>query len=362
MLPRVDRELFGQPSGRRASAGRVIAVGLLCFGLWTLFDANQLLHNAIASPFGTRRSVSISVLRPIAALADAIGFSGPVNAANSALGRGGPGTNSTLPPPPIIPVVVPRPPNDANTNGVAPRPHTKPGQQVPTTTPTRVWPPPLRQPTAAHPLVMLDIGDSIGEDLGFGLGDLFSSDAAVKVLQRGHIDSGLALPQYYNWPAVLNADIKQYHPGVVVIMMGANDDTSLAAPGGQVVSPETKAWDRVYSQRIALLMDEAIASGAHVMWVGLPPLQDANVNSSFALHVNGLARLQVAAHPGTTYVPSWGVLAGPGGRFVEYKTIGGTVQQIRYSDGIHLAPAGWDLLANSLLHPMEQAWHVNLHA
>ncbi|MHB1986783.1 MAG: DUF459 domain-containing protein [Acidimicrobiales bacterium] len=364
MAPRVDRELFRQPSGRRSSAGRALAVGLVCFGLWTLFDANQLYHNALTSPFGTRRSVAIAILRPIAAITDAVGLSGPVNAADSALGRNGASTNPTLPPPPPPPFSGARAPNDAESSGVAPRPHSRPGQGTALIIGAKapVWPPPLRQPSRAHPLVMLDIGDSIGEDLGYGLGDVFSNDPFVHLIQKGRIDTGLARPDIYNWPAVLDADLRLFHPGAVVIMLGANDDQALEQAGERAVPVGTEKWNQLYRQRIGLLMDEATASGAHVIWVGLPPLQAPSVNSAFAIRVNQMAEELAASRSGVTYVASWKLLAGPKGGFVQYKRVDGSVQQIRYGDGVHLAPAGWDLLASSLLGPMSHAWKMNLHA
>lgn len=356
--PRVDRELFRQPSGRRASAGRVLAVGLLCFGIWTLFDANQLYHNALTSPFGTRRSVAIAILRPLAAVSNAIKFSGPVNAADSALGRNGATTSPTLPPPPPLPLVG-RAPNDADSAGVAPRPHGG-GSYVPPA--AAVWPPPLRQPTPARPLVMLDIGDSIGEDLGYGLGDVFSNDPYVRVVQKGRIDTGLARPDVYNWPVALEEDIKRYHPGAVVVMLGANDEQSLEYGNGKAVSLGTARWLAIYKHRVSLLMDEATASGAHVIWVGLPPMAAPGVDSSFVARLNVWFEQLAAAHSGVTFVPSWKTLAGPRGGFVQYKDVNGRVQQIRYSDGVHLAPTGWDLLASTLLGPMTKAWHIDLHA
>ena len=358
---RVGSEFFRAPSGRRASAGRVLIVGLLGFGLWTLFDANQLYHNALNAPIGTRRTVSIEILRPLAAVTNALGLSGPVNAADRAFGRRNTSADSALPPPPSYPVSA-RPPNDVSPNGIAPRPHTRPGALPPPPAPPRVWPPPILQPTAAHPLVMLDIGDSIGEDLGFGLGDLFGGDPDVKVVQKGMESTGLVSTENINWPVALGQYLRQYHPGAVVVMMGANDDQGLLTPSGGAAAPLSPEWDRLYKERIAYLMDESVASGAHVFWVGLPPLQSSAVNSAFALGLNSLIQQEVATHSGVTYFSSWGVLAGPHGSFVQYKTIDGSVQQIRYSDGVHLAPAGWDLLANALLQPMQRAWHVNLHA
>ncbi len=359
--PRVDREVFRRPSGRRASAGRVLAVGLLCFGLWTLFDANQLYHNALSAPFGTRRSVSLAILGPIADVTNALGLSGPVNAADSALGRNNqPSSAATLPAVPVTPTGGGlRAPNDAGPLGVAPHPHGR-GKLPPP--PRLVWPPPLPQPTRAHPLRLLDIGDSIGEDLGYGLGDVFSSDPYVRVIQRAKIDTGLARPDYYNWPAELESELRRYHPGAVVIMMGANDDQTLSLANGSGVSTSSPRWNRIYRRRIALMMAEVTASGAHLVWVGLPPVSSPAVNNAFVLRVNGLAKLLAAGRSGVTYVPSWKLLAGPHGTFTQYKTLNGGVQQIRYSDGVHLAPAGWDLLASYLLAPMERAWHIDLHA
>lgn len=364
IAPRVDRQLYRRPSARQASAGRVLAVGLLCFAIWTLFDANQLYHNAIGSPFGARRTAAIEILRPMAAVSDAIGLSVVVNAANRLLDRDQPSATSKLPvaaPPPVPP--SDRLPGDTNAFGVAPRPHTRRGESLQRQGASPgVWPPPLAEPTRAHPLVLLDIGDSIGEDLGTGLADVFAGDPYVRVLQRGQISTGLARPDYYNWPSELAAELKQYHPGVVVVMMGANDDQSLSGAHGLAVPTSSPSWDRDYTSRIELMMDEATDAGAHVVWVGLPPLDAPSVSSSFALHLNYLIRQAAAGRSGVTYVSSWNELAGPKGTFVQYKKVDGSLQQIRYSDGVHLAPVGWDLLASYLLDPMEKALKVDMHA
>jgi hypothetical protein len=307
--------------------------------------------------------VAISILRPIAAATNFLHISGPVNAANSALGRHP--ISSKLPPPPVLPAFGGgRAPNDASISAMAPRPHSQSAASAAagagSTRPS--WPPPLRQPSKAHPLVMLSIGDSIGEDLGMGLGDLFGHDPFVKVIQRGHIDTGLARPDVYNWPAQLAEEIRQFHPGAVVMMMGANDDQALELPGERPVARGTTQWNTVYRKRLTLLMEEATASGSHVIWVGLPPLQGSAVSSAFAKTLNAMAESVAASTSGVTYVPSWKLLAGPRGQFVQYKRIDGNVEQIRYPDGVHLTPAGWDLLASSLLRPMESAWKINLHA
>ncbi len=302
----------------------------------------------------------------MAAVSNALGLSGLVNWGDQALGKsnGAPGGYTTVPNPTIA-LGPSRGPNSEGPNGVAPFPHL-PGHGVRVHNPGGGGPPsqlnlaPVPQPTLAHPLTILDIGDSIGEDLGLGLGDVFGTDPYVRIIQKGVESTGLARPDYYNWPAQLETDLNTYHPQAVVVMLGANDDQALNANGG-FVPVGTAAWKAAYTSRVALVMDEAVAAHARVIWVGLPPMAGQNVSSAFAKQVNLIFEETAASHPGVTYVPSWNLLSNSSGGFTIYLTVNGSVVQIRSSDGVHLYPAGYDLLANALVKPMETAWRVNLH-
>jgi lysophospholipase L1-like esterase len=357
----VLNEVDGAPTDRRrrASAGRIIAVGLICFGLWLVLDANQLYRSAEAGQIGIRRTVAVTILRPIAALTNALHISGPVNAANTALGRCGAVGGSVCTSGSTVPVVIVGPPQPPD---YLYRGHLWSGRYyVAPVEPTRPpGPPPIVPPTAARPLTLLSIGDSIGEDLGFGLGDVFSTDSAVRVIQKGVESTGLSRADYYNWPATLEADLAHYHPAIVVVMLGANDAQAFYQ-NGNYISFDTKPWWNAYAARVALVMSEATTAGAHVMWVGLPPMgSGSTVPAGFPRRVNEVFARAAATHPGVTYFPAARVLSSKSGRFTQYLLIGGTLQQIRYADGVHLAPAGYDLLARSLIEPMEKAWDVNL--
>ncbi|MGH9303888.1 MAG: SGNH/GDSL hydrolase family protein [Acidimicrobiales bacterium] len=332
----------------------------MCFALWAAFDANQLYNSALSSPEGARRSVSITVLRPLAAFSNALGLSGLVNWGDHALGRsnGAPGGYSVpkLPPAPLV-----RGPNGISPGQLAPHPHAHGPGAVPLGPASPPRPiVPLAAPSLAHPLTILDIGDSIGEDLGFGLGDVFSSDPYVRVVQKGVESTGLARPDYYNWPVTLDQELHQYHPGAVIVMLGANDEQALNS-GGRFEPLGSPIWASEYRKRVALVMEEALATRAPVLWVGLPPMAGSNVSSAFARQVNSIFKSVATHHKGVTYVPSWGVLSNRKGGFTLYKTIRGNEAQIRSDDGVHLYPAGYDLLAQALVGPMQKAWGVNLH-
>jgi len=65
--------------------------------------------------------------------------------------------------------------------------------------------------------------------------------------------------------------------------------------------------------------------------------------------------------PGREVLPADKVLATKKGGFVLWLSVHGSYEQVRSSDGVHLLPAGYDLLAKALVQPMQRAWHVNLH-
>jgi len=355
--PSSGRRLIGS-SGRSASAGRIIGVGFLCFALWFLLDAKQLYNAAQTGSDGTRRSVAMDITHPVADLANALRLSGLVDWGDTVLNRNGsPGSSQPLPTP--VTQVTPTCTGTELSNGVCYLPHGLHGHVLPGQ-PVRDTLPPIPQPTPANPLTVVDIGDSIGEDLGFGVGDLFQGDKSVHVVQEGEEDTGLVQQGYYNWPGHLQLYLNKYSPGAVIIMMGANDDQNLNV-NGQVYTPLSTGWVKAYTARVDELMEECAAAGAHVIWVGLPPMGGGNITNVFVKQVNAIYAAQARLHEGVTFVSSWNLFAGPKGQFEVYKKINGSEVPVRSTDGIHLDPAGWDLLAQFLVKPMQAAWGINLH-
>jgi lysophospholipase L1-like esterase len=348
---------------RFASAGRCLAVGLVCFGIWLLFDANQLYLSARASPLGTRRTVAMEVLRPLAWISNTFGLSSIVDGANDALHRNigglsgiGPNFNPVVPPPKPAPTptgygpprVLPHNPTRTKVPMIFPSPPPRPPSV-----------PPVAQPTAAHPLVMLDIGDSLGEDLGYGLADEFGGDPLVTVDQEAQVDTGLADPAYYDWPAGLKDYLNKYHPRVVVMMFGGNDAANFIQ-NNRFVGFGTALWRTDYGERVAQMMNEATDAGARVFWVGMPPMAPAGLTPAMR-QIDAVDQHQAATHPGVTYFSSWKMFANSAGLYTAYVN-GPNGQPIlaRYTDGIHFTPGGYDLLASAIVSPMQKAWHIHL--
>ena len=191
------------------------------------------------------------------------------------------------------------------------------------------------------------------------MNDILGSDPLVRVIQAAVGDSGLARPDFYDWPAHLASELAQYHPGAVVVMLGGDDGQNFIN-NGTYVSFGTALWHTIYSERAATLMNEAVAAGAHVFWVGMPIMGDPGLSSEMSLE-NQVFAQQAATHPGVTYFSSWSLFTNSAGQYSQYlPDASGQLVMMRDADGVHLTGAGWDRLANAIVAPMEQAFGVKL--
>jgi hypothetical protein len=349
--PTERRDVPSRPparEGRRLqAAGRVLAIGFICFALWLLLDVHSLRRSAESSPLGARRSAALTVLRPIGWIGDATGAAYLGDLVKEALGRptGGPVVKSTPP----VPLAAPR------ARRPAPAPQV-PAPQAAAPTPTL---PPLSHPTAANPLRVLVVGDSIGEDFGQSLVTKLSATGVVQATLDGKISTGLARPDYFDWPGELRTDLSRFNPDVVVAMMGANDNQSFLV-GDRAVQFGTPEWVAVYTQRVSAMMNEATAQGGRVMWVGMPVMPSSGYSDQMQL-LNRIVESQAVGHPGVSYLDSWHVLVDSTGGYSAYlPNASGGQDQVREPDGVHLARAGSDRLADWAIGSIQSEFGVRL--
>ncbi len=217
-------------------------------------------------------------------------------------------------------------------------------------------------PKLSLPVRVLEVGDSLGEDLGFGLGYEFANDPKVHFFPDAVGDTGLANEPYYDWLTHLRTDLATSHPQVVVVFLGANDTQGFATASGVVSFPST-AWDRAYSERVAQFMSEATSAGAKVIWVGMPVMKGASdaLLASNLSSMNAIYETQAAKHPGVTYMSSMSLFATPSGQFTPTSPgPNGTTYDLRAPDGIHLANDGEDLLAAAVVREMDNLYGLHL--
>ncbi|HUY06712.1 MAG TPA: DUF459 domain-containing protein [Acidimicrobiales bacterium] len=219
--------------------------------------------------------------------------------------------------------------------------------------------PAIVQPIASHHLVLLKIGDSLGEELGFGLRDMLGTNKHVTVLQNAVGDTGLARPDYYNWPLHLSQQLAQYHPQGVIVMLGGDDGQGFVDQG-RTVEFGTALWRSIYAERVATMMAEATEAGAHVIWVGLPIMGSGYFSAEMA-QMNAIYAAEAATHAGVTFVSTWMLFANPAGQYAAFLPgPGGTSELMRNPDGVHFSGAGADRLASAVVGAMERAWTIRL--
>ena len=335
------------PRARRRMVGwtRAFFVGLCMFALWTVLDAPTLLRSAQASPLGVRRSVAMGVLRPLSSFSNDIGAAQLMRDVDQLLGRTGPG---------VVQVVV-GPRLHRHATVTPPVPDVGAGAGASATDAL----PPLPTPTAAAPLRVLSVGDSLGVDFGGPFVNDLAATGVVNATLDAHVDTGLSRPDYFDWPAELQSDLTKYQPQAVVVFLGANDPQNFVV-GGQALSFGTQAWRDAYSQRVGDFMAAATSSGARVMWIGMPPMADPVLNAKMA-SLDQIYASEAASHPGVTYLSSWPVFSDPQGSYAQYlPDSSGAEVDVREPDGTHVSPGGAERLSRASIAAIDQSWGIAL--
>lgn len=345
--PSAPHAEFTDVNRQTASWARVFVLGLGGFLVWLLLFAPTLQHNAQTSPIGTRRSVALSLLRPLAATSRGLGLSHIVSETDALTGRTGnrlgSGSNVTILGP--------------HHHKIAPPPKPAPGPSTGSTTTTTL--PYSLSPTAAHPLRVLIVGDSIGIDVGGPLQNDLSNTGVATAFLDARESTGLTRPDYFNWPAELQTDLKSFAPQIVVIMIGANDPQDFLGPPD--VPYGSTQWNGLYAQRVSSFMQLAQSTGASVLWIGMPPMQSGQLTAEMS-DVNAVVQQQaVQQHPAVDYLSTWTLLGTPQGTYTPFVTTsGGQVLNVRTPDGTHLTPAGGELVSQRVVNYLRGNLHITL--
>ena len=225
----------------------------------------------------------------------------------------------------------------------------------------------LASPAKRSPLVLsprrcrvLEIGDSLGNDLGWGLRRQLSGYRWLTLLQEDKSSSGLSTPWFYNWPAHLNTLMHRYHPNVVIVDLGGNDQQSFFSHG--VLKSEGSApWRAAYVNDVRQILDVARAGGAQVLWVGLPVMQPSFYSQGAAL-LNSLYVRAITGEAGAAYLPTWRLFATPNGSFQSSARVNGVSVALRAGDGVHFSEVGENVLSTYVVHEWGLLFHLPLRA
>ena len=314
-----------------------------------IFNAQGLLATARQLPYGsTTRSVSITLLRPVNDVTNALFLNSPRDGLQWALGRHSQGTSGD-PFANVPKVTQPQTTGSGPTTGSTSPPASSTGTG-PGTNPTTGVTAALPKPTPEKPLRMLVIGDSLAGDFG---PTLLSDAENTKVIKPAgavdyHISTGLTRPDVFNWPGELQSAIDRDHPTTVVIALGLNDaQQPMTLPDGTFLSRGSPGWRAEYRRRVGAMISIAQNAGARVVYVAPPPVSEADSNP-YLFSINVQIVKEAQAHKDTASVftyPKFAVHA----QYSAYLPIDGKQVLVRTPDGIHLSPAGNDILSAAVM-------------
>jgi len=204
----------------------------------------------------------------------------------------------------------------------------------------------LRPGTEDEPLRILVAGDSLMGWIAPALEDELA-DAPVEVIDDWKGSTGLARPDYFDWPARLAEDVATHDPDVVIVGFGGNDTQPLTTPGG-VITRDDPAWQVEYQRRVAEVLDAVEGPGRTLWWVGLPLTERDNIEA-LRPAIAGAVRAELADRPWTRFVDSLQVLAPDGTYQVTLPGPDGEPVRVRADDGVHPSPGGGRMLVASFV-------------
>ena len=345
--------MIQSPADKRS--GRPIGHGIVAFLLAlvvaTLLNADVLLDRARDLPYGSwQRGVGVSVMSPIASVSGFLQLTRPREALDSLLGHHQLGTTgdpfATGGPPNTGPPST----NDGGGTGGGKSGNGKPGGEQPD----------KPKPTRAQPLRVLVIGDSLAGDFGDSLYQLGLDSHVVKPAAEVeyHIGTGLARPDAFNWPGTLRSALRRDHPGLVVLALGLNDDQPMADVHGNYLRVDSPEWQTEYRRRVGAMMDIVLQSGASIVYVSPPITKMSKRNQHYDL-IRRLIADEARERPRAAFVDAYSLLWGDDRGYTEYLTgKDGQNVRVRLSDGVHLAPAGNDMLARAVWSAMRSLYEL----
>lgn len=221
--------------------------------------------------------------------------------------------------------------------------------------PQRVALAPLPPIEAGKPRVVALVGDSM---MAVGLSNVLLRDSAqnrnLQMLKAFRSGTGLARPDVFDWMSEYPAMIGNSNPDTIIVAIGANDGQDFL-DGDKPLKVGTDQWISVYQQRTQQFLEMLTANGAHVIWIGLPPMKAAGYNSRIAL-INRISLSVVSTNPNAVWWNPAPYIGDQRGNYLEFATqADGNVQRLRAPDGIHMSLDGAELLSPPLMNWLNAA-------
>lgn len=201
--------------------------------------------------------------------------------------------------------------------------------------------PKLPPATPEAPLKLWVGGDSISQNFGQALIRIAEDTKVLTPTLDYKVATGLARPDYFNWPEHLAKDVLPKNPSIVVIMFGANDGQNMTVDG-KALSRYSDEWLTEYRRRVGLTMDlmRSPANDRIVIWVGAP-IMGPNSGVTGMDKLNYIFWDEARTRPWVKYFDTWPYLADTELQYTaQAPNADGKVRTLRAKDNVHMSLEG----------------------
>jgi hypothetical protein len=202
------------------------------------------------------------------------------------------------------------------------------------------------------------IGSStMGSILGPMLKGMIKRRWGVDARHWGKASSGLARPDFHDWPKAAKGLIRRYKPDFVVVSLGTNDNQALRMEKSWVRPKRSKEWEAIYAERVRDML--AVLSAGRkdraIIWMG-PTAFEGRTANVLGPKIHKIMKREVEAFEGNAiYVDVYSATRHANGKLVRRFQAPDrkSPERARGSDGIHLtARAVQHLMAEPSLEPL----------
>jgi len=168
----------------------------------------------------------------------------------------------------------------------------------------------------------------------------------IRPINASRVSTGLAYPQFFNWPARIQQAIKRGDVDAVIVFLGANDTFDMYE-GPRLVPLGTPAWNKLYASRITSIAAVAKQHKVALLWLGMPAMNRRDIQPSVPI-MNRLYSDSVQRYGGL-FLRTDQVLGETEKTYTSTKLIDGRPVLTRAEDGVHFTPQGWSMVADAVM-------------
>ncbi len=205
---------------------------------------------------------------------------------------------------------------------------------------------------------LLLVGDSLGNNLGYGMIGQLTGYKNLKFALRAKASTGLSNSWFYNWETNLKTYLRTEKPNIVVVFLGANDRQNMRV-SGQILTYGTAKWVSAYAASVSRMTKMATDAGAYVLWVGLPICKPYNYNKGMEL-ISGIDASTIRHNAGARFIALHELTSDAKGNYTQYQVVNGSRQKTRGDDGIHFTANGQSVIGSYAIGKIASLFRVTL--